>query len=116
MSKRLLRFLAICTLAYIPWSLCAQDSTSAEGDNQPEVSDAVHYDISVPLRDMPSTAESNFYRRMPLGLVPRGSSANAPTLMQTDPVVQSSASRLVATTAGLNFAGLGNGDYGFVPR
>jgi hypothetical protein len=116
MGKRLLRFLAICTVAYVPWSLCAQDSTSAEGDNQPEVSDAVHYDISAPLRDMPSAPEAPFYRRMPLGLVPRGSSANAATLMEMDPVVQSSATRLVATTPGLNFAGIGNGDYGFVPR
>src|SRR5207248_4428254 len=33
-----------------------------------------------------------------------------------DPVVQASEGTLAATSSGLNFAGVGNGDYGFAPN
>jgi hypothetical protein len=35
---------------------------------------------------------------------------------QVDPVLQTTATSSVATAAGLNFAGVGNGDYGFAPN
>lgn len=51
-------------------------------------------------------------REKPLRPIPQNLIAtNAP-----DPVVQNSAGAAVATTSGLNFAGVGNGDYGFVPN
>lgn len=51
-------------------------------------------------------------REKPLKPVPQNVlSTNGP-----DPVVQNSASVAVATSSGLNFAGVGNGDYGFAPN
>jgi len=44
-------------------------------------------------------------------LIPHGAAAH-----QQDPVLQGNVNPLVATTSGLNFAGVGNGDYGFVPN
>ncbi len=41
---------------------------------------------------------------------------NRPGSGQPDPVVQTSAGPLVGTTIGLNFAGVGSGDYSFVPN
>jgi hypothetical protein len=41
---------------------------------------------------------------------------HGPVSNQPDPVLQTSAGPLVATTGGLNIAGVGNGDYGFAPN
>src|SRR5712692_9711688 len=79
--------------------------------NTLEVSPAVHYDVSPPLWQIPPKPEQpgpreKRHHRLPLAL-----GTGAP-----DPVLQSTAGPLVATTAGLNFAGVGDGDYGFTPN
>ncbi len=76
-----------------------------------EVTAAAHHDVSPPLRDIPPAATTAGGRREhPLRLPPTPAAAAG-----ADPVVQSSAVTRVATTAGKNIAGVGNGDYGFAP-
>src|SRR5919202_2165171 len=79
----------------------------------PEVQPAIHHDTSPPLRDLPSRPRPDAPRERPLRLPPTpGAPANGP-----DPVVQTAVpAPSVATPAGLNFAGVGNGDYGFGPN
>jgi len=77
-----------------------------------EVSSAVHHDVSPPLWSIPSHVprlEPNDRHTRPLPLGPAGQE-------QPDPVLQSTPSLAVATTAGVSFAGVGNGDYGFAPN
>ena len=74
-----------------------------------EVSAAVRHDVSPPLRVLGPTAPSAaILRERPLRLVGPGSSPNQP-----DGAVQQAAGTQIATSNGLNFAGVGQGDYGF---
>ncbi len=75
-----------------------------------EVQNAVHQDVSPPLRSMHAmgTASTGRPSVRPL-LIPPTSASKEPS----DPVVQTSAGPQVGTTIGLNFAGVGQGDYGF---
>ncbi len=77
----------------------------------PEVQQAIQHDVSPPLRDLPVSSRSDRKREMPLRLIPNAGAQN-----QLDPVVQTSTGPLVSTTSGLNIAGVGDGDYGFVPN
>jgi hypothetical protein len=72
----------------------------------------VKHDVSLPLQGISAaTHHTDLPRDRPLRPVP----ANVLQNNAPDPVVQSIASPFVGTTAGLNFAGVGNGDYGFSP-
>jgi hypothetical protein len=83
--------------------------------NGPEVSSAVHHDISAPLRDLVASPVSAPRHEKPLR--PVSSSAHGgPGGGATDPVLQTTATTTLAVTPGLNFAGVGNGDYGFAPN
>lgn len=77
------------------------------------VTGATHHDVSQPLRSMASASRGTEIRReKPLRPIPQNFVVNnAP-----DPVVQTSSGPLVSATSGLNFAGVGNGDYGFAPN
>src|SRR5260370_42003782 len=55
--------------------------------------------------------EQKGFRIKPVGPIP-----HEPNVSVEDPVVQTTVGPLVGTTAGLNFAGVGDGDYGFVPN
>src|SRR5713101_10150336 len=88
----------------------AQGPTDALIDTL-EVSPAVHYDVSPPLWQIPPKPEQPGPREKRHHALPLASGTGAP-----DPVLQSAAGPLVAVTAGLNFAGVGNGDYGFRPN
>ena len=80
--------------------------------NQPEVSPAVNHDVSPPLRGMqPSVRGKDAKGDRPLRPIPQ----NVLQTNASDPVVQSSSSPFVGTTNGLNFAGIGDGDYGYSP-
>jgi hypothetical protein len=76
------------------------------GSGNPEVQQAIHHDVSPPLRDLAHYRQSSGVQRdRPLRLIPVPHGAN----VQPDPVVQSSApGPKVGTTAGLNFAGIGD--------
>ena len=88
----------------------AQDS---HANPRAEVHAAVHFDTSPPLRDIvPELPRFGTPHEAPkpLPFHPNGLPEGA-----ADPVVQNSANVLVAVTNGLNFAGVGQGDYGFSP-
>src|SRR4051794_30839797 len=83
-----------------------------QGVGNPEVRREIKHDVSPPLRDIPSSPRSKDREYEPARRIPHEAKN-----VQDDPVVQSSSpSSAVATTAGLNFAGVGNQDYGFVPN
>jgi hypothetical protein len=73
---------------------------------RPEVQQAVHHDVSPPLRTLAHYNNSSGQRRdMPLRLLPVPHGAS----VQADPVVQSAApGPKVGTTAGFNFNGVGD--------
>ena len=79
---------------------------------QAEHQQSLHHDVSPPLRTIKSAPvlpgiHLHDHERLPQALA-HG---------KPDPVLQSAAvAPAVATTAGLNFAGVGNGDYGFTPN
>jgi hypothetical protein len=76
-----------------------------------EVSPAVQHDESPPLSEIPPKAEQPGPREKHHHKFPLAPGTGAP-----DPVLQSTTGPAVATTAGLNFPGVGDGDYGFVPN
>ena len=80
-----------------------------------EVSSAVRQDVSPPLHSMAASSPgAEQHREKPLRLIPQNQLVNnAP-----DGAVQLSSGNPIAatTTNGLNFAGVGNGDYGFAPN
>ena len=69
------------------------------------------HDVSLPLRDLKSsgTGTSGPNIERPLRLIPNSGNA----LGHADSVLQTNVGPQLATTAGLNFAGVGEGDYGF---
>ncbi|HEX2686130.1 MAG TPA: hypothetical protein VHN14_05905, partial [Kofleriaceae bacterium] len=76
------------------------------------VSAAVQHDISVPLRDVPVIIRATKERaEHPIGRIPLSGPADL-----NDPVIQAAPGTSAATTTGLNFPGVGNGDYGFAPN
>jgi len=76
-----------------------------------EVGLAAHHDVSPRLADMPSAP-----RTLRAFTRPRGPLAIPSGADQEDGALQTTIHAQLATTAGLNFAGVGNGDYGFAPN
>ncbi len=108
----LLITMALCTAALLPVLVQGQGQSREQSNGpQPEIQQAIHHDVSPPLRDIAGTPGAEGRREKPLRLIPLGLSQH-----QDDPVVQGNVGPLVATTSGLNFAGVGNGDYGFTPN
>ena len=101
--------LAAATFLFV---LAHGKSPSQEQSPQVEVRQPIHYDVSPPLRDIQSPARSKVRREEKrLRLTPSQLASS-----QEDPALQGTVGPLVGTTAGLNFAGVGNGDYGFAPN
>jgi len=91
-----------------PWSSALAQTVQGP----PEVTPAVHHDVSPPLRDIPPLVDRRPAREILLGRIhPTGPISNA-----LDPVIQSSAGTTVATTAGLGFDGVGVGLGSFAPN
>jgi len=78
----------------------------------PEVTPAVHSDVSPPLGSIPSKPHSYYLVDKPHRMIPSGP-ATAPA---PDGALQTTTGPTIASTTGLNFAGVGNGDYGFTPN
>lgn len=78
-----------------------------------EVSGAVYSDVSGPLSDMqglaPAAPTDKEKKEKPLHVLPNMGNA----LNQDDGALQTTVGPLAGTTNGLNFAGVGQGDYGF---
>src|SRR5713226_3640210 len=98
--------LLFCGLLILSSTTKAQDSGP-----QFEVVPATHHDVSPPLRELEQRIEKKGFRLKQVGPIP-----HEPNVSVEDPVVQTTVGPLVGTTAGLNFAGVGNGDYGFAPN
>ncbi len=98
--------LLICNLVILSSSANAQEPAP-----QVEVTPATHHDVSPPLREIEQRIEKRGFRIKPVGPIPHEEHVSV-----EDPVVQTTVGPLVGTTAGLNFAGVGNGDYGFTPN
>ncbi len=86
---------------------------AAQSASSVEVGPAVHSDVSPPLRSIraaqsPGTEQR---REKPLRPIPQ----NQLVTNEPDGAVQSTPGTKPGTTGGLNFAGVGNGDYGFAP-
>src|SRR5882672_10279511 len=97
---------------------CGGQGTSSTSSNSeelrsgagPEVSSGAHA-VSGPVRDMPEAPRFGLVNKEhPVKPLPLAARAEV-----DDPVVQNSILPLITTSAGLNFAGVGNGDYGFAP-
>src|SRR5579859_4147859 len=82
---------------------------SAQEIGRPEIRTAEHA-VSPAVRDLPILTEVPGHRVKPVRLIPQA------TTTQSDGALQASATPAVATTAGLDFAGVGSGDYGFTPN
>ena len=82
------------------------------GPGPVEVSTAVYSDVSAPVRELtgvaPTPSDSKEKKEKPLKSLPPRSDGNG-----IDAAMQGSAGPLVGATAGLSFAGVGQGDYGF---
>lgn len=95
-------------------ALYVPSAGAAQSDNgQVEVSPAQQHDVSPPLRGLSAASPgAENHREKPLRPIPqRDIVNNAP-----DPVVQASTGPKVNSTDGLNFAGVGQGDYGFTDQ
>jgi len=105
----LLTLTSLCVGALLPVLVRGQGRSQEQSDKA-EVQQAIHHDVSPPLREIQNRPGAEGHREKPLRLIP-----HVPQNLQ-DPVVQGTVGPLVSTTAGLNIAGVGNGDYGFVPN
>lgn len=113
-GRALRTLVSLCVLTSAVVAVSTSSSSSAAslaGAGRPVVSPAVHHDVSSPLRDMPSKGRSAILHERPARPLPIAASTGAP-----DAAVQSTATTAAATTNGLQFAGVGAGDYGFTPN
>src|SRR6266568_825374 len=102
--RRLSMGLIFCGL-----SLFLVRTIPAQQLNRPEIMTGEH-GVSPAVRDLPTLTEVPGFRVKPVRLIPQAATT------QTDGALQTEITPAVATTAGLNFAGVGNGDYGFTPN
>src|SRR6267154_915176 len=103
---------ALCAAALLPALVQSRGKTQEQSNGpQAETQEAIHHDVSPPLRDIQSAPRASLHKEEKRLLIPHAAAAH-----QQDPVLQGIVNPQVATTAGLNFAGVGNGDYGFVPN
>ena len=116
---RYVKWFAVLGVFGVGCAESADETDSAAQSQSPvapvmPVAAAVHHDVSAPLRDAPVLITPVATRRAEhaIGTTP----IKRPDL--DDPVVQSQAGptpRFPAASPVLNFAGVGNGDYGFAP-
>lgn len=116
---RQIKFISVILLAALVLSVFPAVPTQAAKPaptGPVEVSSSVNSDVSAPLRDLnglaPVGSTAKDKKQKPLRVLPNMGNA----LNQPDGALQTSAGPMVATTSGLNFPGVGNGDYGFAPN
>ena len=85
--------------------------SQAAGHSAVEIGNAQHTDVSPALRDIPAARRESGQFVQPLGRIPVAALPD-----HQDPALQTTVGPLVVTTSGLNFAGVGKGDYGFSPN
>src|SRR5713101_6301391 len=104
-ASRFITGLMTCSLLLLP----APPAFAQQGRVEVSVGD---HALSPPVRDLPTNTELAGRRVKPLHIFPPSGRAGAPS----DGALQTSSTAAVATTAGLSFAGVGKGDYGFGPN
>ena len=102
---RTIRIISLLAIGLLGVPLLAQND-----NGRPEVTPAVRHDVSLPLAQLNAPARPERPRENPLRPIPHAAGN------QSDPVVQNTAGPLVSASPALSFAGVGNGDYGFVPN
>src|SRR5713226_7410963 len=106
-----IRVLSTAGLLFCNLLILSPSANAQEPAPQIEVTPATHHDVSPPLREIEQRIEKRGFRIKPVGPIP-----HEPSVSVEDPVVQTTVGPLVGTAAGLNFPGVGDGDYGFVPN
>jgi hypothetical protein len=105
--------LALLATVGIAGSAGAAPSSKTDPVGPVEVSSAVYSDVSGPVSDLtgvaPAADSDKEKKEKPLRVLPNMGNA----LDQVDGAAQTTVGPLVGTTNGLNFAGVGQGDYGF---
>ena len=105
----------VLALAALPTAVFGQSVAATPPDpiSAVEVSAAVYSDVSAPVRDLvgvaPAAPTDKEKKEKPLKVLPNMGNA----LNQDDGALQTAVGPLAGTTNGLNFAGVGQGDYGF---
>jgi hypothetical protein len=120
MSRRFAVGLLVLVMAVtlIPTAMFGQSAAAAPQDpiGPVEVTAAVYSDVSGPLSDLtgvaPAAPDEKEKKEKPLKVLPNMGNA----LNQQDGAEQMAAGPLAGTTNGLNFAGVGQGDYGFTDQ
>jgi hypothetical protein len=105
--------LALLAMVGIAGSAGAAPSSKTDPVGPVEVSSAVYSDVSGPVSDLtgvaPAADSDKEKKEKPLRVLPNMGNA----LDQVDGALQTSSGPLAGTINGLNFAGVGQGDYGF---
>lgn len=110
-------FSVVLLVVFLAGSNISAQAAPNSNDKDPigpvEVSSAVYSDVSGPISDLtgvaPAADTDKEKKEKPLRVLPNMGNA----LNQTDAALQTSSGPLAGTTSGLNFAGVGQGDYGF---
>jgi len=102
--------LAILFTLFMFQGKAAAAGNPKDGSNTPIITGAIQQDVSQPLKSVsPLTATSSSQKQHPQKPLPT-------TPGGTDGALQATTGPLVSTTTGLNFPGVGNGNYGFTPN
>lgn len=116
MFSRKVLSLTLLVILLVGSTISAQAAPFSNNDDPigpVEVSDAIYSDVSGPLSDLtgvsPSAPDEKEKKEKPIRSLPNMGNA----LNQDDGALQTAITPSVATTSGLNFAGVGKGDYGF---
>ena len=104
---------ALCGAAFLLLLVNGPGTRAQSGSYPMEVINANHQDVSIPLKDVsPLAPDSKTHREHPLHPIhPLLANATTPP----DGVVQGNTNKAISVSAGLNFEGLGQGEYGFSP-
>ena len=115
MVRKFLSVLMLLTVFSSSAFTVKADPPPPDGPGAVEVSQAVYADVSAPVRDLtglaPAPADSKEKKEKPIRPLPPRNIG-----LGDDGAVQGSTGPLVATTGGLSFPGVGQGDYGFIER
>ncbi len=105
---------AFCCAAFMLVLVSGARTQAQSGSYPMEVISANHQDVSLPLRDVvPFAPDTGTQREHPLHPIhPLKANATTPP----DGAVQTNTSTALAATAGANFEGLGQNEYGFTPN
>ena len=108
---------AVVAIMFLIGSVYSAQAAPPEPIGPVEISAAVFSDVSAPVSsltgDAPTASTGKEKKEKPIRVLPNMGNA----LNQPDGALQTSTTGpAVATSSGLNFAGVGNGDYGFVPN